>query len=89
MKLREISVSATRCRAASRSRSSRTLTQDIRVELSGRNLKTWTPYTGYDPRGVQLLQPGHRAVPGRDAVSAEPQPVRLDFRQLLTTVHHG
>ena len=24
-------------------------TQDFRLELSGRNLKTWTKYTGYDP----------------------------------------
>ena len=23
--------------------------QDVRLELSGRNLYTWTPYTGYDP----------------------------------------
>jgi TonB-linked SusC/RagA family outer membrane protein len=23
--------------------------QDVRIELSGRNLKTWTDYTGYDP----------------------------------------
>jgi hypothetical protein len=23
--------------------------QDLRLELSGRNLKTWTNYTGYDP----------------------------------------
>jgi hypothetical protein len=25
------------------------LTQDVRLEISGRNLKTWTNYTGYDP----------------------------------------
>jgi hypothetical protein len=25
------------------------MTQDIRLEISGRNLKTWTKYTGYDP----------------------------------------
>jgi hypothetical protein len=23
--------------------------QDVRLEFSGRNLKTWTPYTGLDP----------------------------------------
>lgn len=25
------------------------LTEDVRLEVSGRNLKTWTDYTGYDP----------------------------------------
>jgi TonB-linked SusC/RagA family outer membrane protein len=48
VKLREISVSFTLPRSLTQSLFS-TLTQDIRLELSGRNLKTWTPYTGYDP----------------------------------------
>ena len=48
LKLREISVSYTLPRSLTQSIFS-SLTQDIRVELSGRNLKTWTPYTGYDP----------------------------------------
>ena len=25
------------------------MAQDVRLEFSGRNLKTWTDYTGYDP----------------------------------------
>jgi outer membrane receptor protein involved in Fe transport len=48
LKLREISVSFTLPRSLTQSIFS-SLTQDIRVEVSGRNLKTWTPYTGYDP----------------------------------------
>jgi TonB-linked SusC/RagA family outer membrane protein len=28
---------------------SRGVTKDVKLELSGRNLKTWTKYTGYDP----------------------------------------
>ena len=48
VKLREISVSYTLPRSLTQSIFS-SLTQDIRVEVSGRNLKTWTPYTGYDP----------------------------------------
>jgi TonB-linked SusC/RagA family outer membrane protein len=48
VKLREISVSYTLPRSLTQSIFS-TLTQDVRVEVSGRNLKTWTPYTGYDP----------------------------------------
>ncbi|NUO38307.1 MAG: SusC/RagA family TonB-linked outer membrane protein [Gemmatimonadaceae bacterium] len=47
-KLREISVSYT---IPSRLTQSvfPSLTQDVRLEVSGRNLKTWTNYTGYDP----------------------------------------
>jgi TonB-dependent starch-binding outer membrane protein SusC len=48
VKLREISLSFTLPRSLTQTLFS-TLTQDIRLELSGRNLKTWTPYTGYDP----------------------------------------
>jgi len=48
VKLREISVSYTLPRSLTQSIFS-SLAQDIRVEVSGRNLKTWTPYTGYDP----------------------------------------
>ena len=48
VKLREISVSYTLPRSLTQQIFS-TLTQDIRLEVSGRNLKTWTPYTGYDP----------------------------------------
>jgi len=47
-KLRELSVSYT---IPSRLTQSvfPSLTQDVRLEVSGRNLKTWTNYTGYDP----------------------------------------
>jgi TonB-dependent starch-binding outer membrane protein SusC len=47
-KIREISVSYT---IPSRLTQSvfPSLTQDVRLEVSGRNLKTWTNYTGYDP----------------------------------------
>jgi TonB-linked SusC/RagA family outer membrane protein len=48
VKLREISVSWTLPRAVTQSVFS-SLTQDVRVEVSGRNLKTWTKYSGYDP----------------------------------------
>jgi TonB-linked SusC/RagA family outer membrane protein len=48
VKLREISVSYTLPQRLTQSLFS-TLTQDVRLEVSGRNLKTWTPYTGYDP----------------------------------------
>jgi TonB-linked SusC/RagA family outer membrane protein len=48
VKLREISVSFLLPHHLTQSLFS-TLTQDVRLELSGRNLKTWTPYTGYDP----------------------------------------
>jgi TonB-dependent starch-binding outer membrane protein SusC len=48
VKLREISVSYTLPSSLTRSIFSN-LAQDVRLEVSGRNLKTWTPYTGYDP----------------------------------------
>jgi outer membrane receptor protein involved in Fe transport len=48
VKLREISVSYLIPRRLTQAAFS-SLTQDIRLEVSGRNLKTWTPYTGYDP----------------------------------------
>ena len=48
VKLREISVSYTLPKTLVRGLFS-SLTQDMRIEVSGRNLKTWTPYTGYDP----------------------------------------
>jgi TonB-linked SusC/RagA family outer membrane protein len=48
LKLREISVSYTLPRTLTQGIFS-SLTQDVRLEVSGRNLKTWTPYTGYDP----------------------------------------
>ncbi len=48
LKLREISVSYTLPRSITQSIFS-SVTQDVRLEVSGRNLKTWTPYTGYDP----------------------------------------
>jgi TonB-linked SusC/RagA family outer membrane protein len=48
VKLREISVSYTLPRNLVQSAFS-TLAQDVRLEVSGRNLKTWTKYTGYDP----------------------------------------
>ena len=47
-KLREISLSYTLPKAVLQDIFS-SLTNDVRVEVSGRNLKTWTPYTGYDP----------------------------------------
>jgi TonB-dependent SusC/RagA subfamily outer membrane receptor len=48
VKIREISVAYTLPRSVTQ-RLFSTLTQDVRLEVSGRNLKTWTPYTGYDP----------------------------------------
>jgi hypothetical protein len=48
LKLREISVSYTLPKTITQGIFS-SLTQDVRLEVSGRNLKTWTPYTGYDP----------------------------------------
>ena len=48
VKLREISVSYLVPRSVTQ-RVFTSMTQDIRLEVSGRNLKTWTPYTGYDP----------------------------------------
>ncbi len=47
LKLREVALSYTLPRALVNGFSS--IAQDVRIELSGRNLKTWTPYTGYDP----------------------------------------
>ena len=47
-KLREISVGYTIPARLTQSVFS-SLTQDVRLEISGRNLKTWTNYTGYDP----------------------------------------
>ncbi|MFL5619511.1 MAG: SusC/RagA family TonB-linked outer membrane protein [Gemmatimonadaceae bacterium] len=48
VKIREISVAYTLPRSITQKLFS-SLTQDLRLEVSGRNLKTWTPYTGYDP----------------------------------------
>ena len=48
VKLREISVSYTIPATLTRSVFS-SVAQDVRLEVSGRNLKTWTSYTGYDP----------------------------------------
>lgn len=48
VKLREISVSYTLPRTLTQSGFGG-LAGDVRLELSGRNLKTWTSYTGYDP----------------------------------------
>jgi hypothetical protein len=47
-KLREISVSYTIPSRLTQAVFS-SMTQDVRLEISGRNLKTWTNYTGYDP----------------------------------------
>jgi TonB-linked SusC/RagA family outer membrane protein len=48
VKLRELSVAYTLPRSFTQ-RFFSSVTQDLRLEISGRNLKTWTPYTGYDP----------------------------------------
>lgn len=48
VKLREISVSYTLPASVTQSLFSGA-TQNVRLEVSGRNLKTWTNYTGYDP----------------------------------------
>lgn len=45
VKLRELSASYT----LPRTLFGRTLGHDLRLEVAGRNLKTWTPYDGYDP----------------------------------------
>ncbi len=48
LKLRELNLSyALPTRFVQRALGGRT--QDLRLELSGRNLYTWSPYTGYDP----------------------------------------
>ena len=47
VKLRELAVSYTLPSAVTRRAFSSA--QAVRVELSGRNLLTWTPYTGLDP----------------------------------------
>ena len=48
VKLREISVSYTIPAKLTQSIFSG-VARDVRLEVSGRNLKTWTPYSGYDP----------------------------------------
>jgi TonB-dependent starch-binding outer membrane protein SusC len=48
VKLREISVGYTLPAGVTQGLFSSTV-QDVRLEVSGRNLKTWTKYTGYDP----------------------------------------
>jgi TonB-linked SusC/RagA family outer membrane protein len=48
VKLRELSVAYT-IPASITERFFSKNTRDVRLEVSGRNLKTWTPYTGYDP----------------------------------------
>ncbi|MEP6730968.1 MAG: SusC/RagA family TonB-linked outer membrane protein [bacterium] len=48
LKLREISVSYTLPSSVTKSLFSG-LTQGVRLEVSARNLKTWTSYSGYDP----------------------------------------
>ena len=48
LKLRELGVSYTLPSAVT-SRLFSSSTQAVRLELSGRNLKTWSPYTGLDP----------------------------------------
>ena len=47
-KLRELSVSFVLPKTLTQSLFS-SLTQDVRLEISGRNLHTWTGYSGYDP----------------------------------------
>ena len=46
--------------------------QAVRLELSGRNLMTWTDYTGLDPEVSNFGIAAARPLPGRHAVSAEP-----------------
>lgn len=48
VKVREISLGVALPRSLTRSLF-QSLAQDVRLEISGRNLKTWTKYTGYDP----------------------------------------
>jgi TonB-linked SusC/RagA family outer membrane protein len=48
VKLREISVSYLIPKTLTQTALG-SLAQDVRLEVSGRNLKTWTKYTGYDP----------------------------------------
>ena len=48
VKIRELSAAYTLPRSVTQGLFS-SLAQDVRLEVSGRNLRTWTPYTGYDP----------------------------------------
>lgn len=48
LKLREVSLAYTLPKRLTQSAFT-SFTNDVRLEVSGRNLKTWTPYTGYDP----------------------------------------
>ena len=59
---------------------SRGTTKDIRLELSGRNLKTWTKYTGYDP---EVSNFGNAAL-GRFQDVAPFPPSRTFFLSLIT-----
>jgi TonB-linked SusC/RagA family outer membrane protein len=53
-----------------------------RVEISGRNLKTWTPYTGYDP---EVSNFGNQNIRGNQDVTPFP-PSRSIFFSLSTTL---
>ena len=57
--------------------------QQARIELSGRNLKTWTKYTGLDPEVSNFWNVALGRIPGRDAISAEPEFLLLHQRNLL------
>ena len=48
VKLREVSIAYTLPASMTQGLFA-SLAHDVRIELSGRNLKTWTAYTGYDP----------------------------------------
>ena len=59
---------------------SRGMTKDLKLELSGRNLKTWTKYTGYDP---EVSNFGNAAL-GRFQDVAPFPPSRTYFLSLVT-----
>jgi TonB-linked SusC/RagA family outer membrane protein len=79
LKLREVTLSYT-VKEEWASMLSRGATKDVKVELSGRNLKTWTKYTGYDP---EVSNFGNQAL-GRIQDVAPFPPSRTFFLSLIT-----
>ena len=77
MKLREITLGYELPAALTRSAVPRAR-QDVRLELSGRNLKTWTNYTGLDPEVSNFGNQAAGPLPGRDALSAGAAVLLLD-----------
>ena len=79
LKLREVTLSYSVPEAWATTLS-RGVTKDVRLELSGRNLKTWTKYSGYDP---EVSNFGNQAL-GRFQDVAPFPPSRTYFLSLIT-----